>query len=313
MVTGGQVSSDSFSEIFRPKNPKQLIGESQRKVAQTLLDNVTKGKIIQEVLFSGDSGIGKTTIARMYIDAVIGETYVFSPFNCGDKTGVNYIREEVIGTMSYLPLDSKYRVYFLDEIHMLSPEAQNSLLVAIEPVPEHVLLIACTTQPGKLIPTLRSRFTEYKLSPPSLSDFQTLSKWICKKEEKNLDDKTREQVITLAGGNVRQFVRYFQQALDGSFNGDETEKQPEIELVKLILNQPPNFSSWLKAVDESADFVRQATGMVGYSLAVLRNGKLSKPAMAILKHFGNAPSKTIDSKYTFYYKLQAVYEEITRQ
>ena len=306
------MSSDSFSEIFRPKNPKQLIGESQKKVAQSLLDNVAKGKVIQEVLFSGDSGIGKTTIARMYIDAVIGETYVFNPFNCGDKTGVNYIREEVIGTMSYLPLDLKYRVYFLDEIHMLSPEAQNSLLVAIEPVPEHVLLIACTTQPGKLIPTLRSRFTEYKLSPPSMGEFQTLSKWICKKEAKTLDDKTRDQVITLAGGNVRQFVRYFQQALDGSFNGDEAEKQPEIELVKLILNQPPNFSKWLNAIDESSDFVRQAIGMVSYSLAVLKNGKVSKPAMAILRHFGNSPSRNIDSKSTFCYKLLEVYEEIIR-
>lgn len=304
--------SNSFSELYRPKNPKQLIGQVQRQVAQSLLDNISQGKIIQEVLFSGESGIGKTTIARMYIDAVIGYPYDLQPFNCADKTGVAYIREEVIGTMGYLPLDSNYRVYFLDEIHMLSAEAQNSLLVAIEPVPEHVLLIACTTVPEKLIPTLRSRFTEFRLMPPSTSDFQTLTKWVCKKEEKEIEDKLRDQVIGQAAGNVRQFVRYLQQAFDGSFNKDETEKAPGIELIKLIINGEPLIKQWFNAVDDSGDYVRTAMGMVGYSIAVLRNGngQPSKAAKAVIKNFGDNPSKTIVDKYTFFNRLLATYEDV---
>ena len=304
--------SDSFSEIFRPKNPKQLIGETQRKVAQSLLDNVTQGKIIQEVLFSGDSGIGKTTIARMYISTVLGYEYDGSPFNCGDKTGVDYIREEVIGTINYLPLDSNYRVYFLDEIHKLTDAAQNSLLVAIEPVPAHVLFVCCTTEPSKLIKTLRSRLTEYRLSPPSFSDFEILSKWICKKEDKIIDDKLRDQAISLAGGNVRQFVRYLQQTFEGTFNGFEEENRPEISLIKLIISGNKDLGKWLNSVDESGELTRQAMGMVGYSLSVLKNGSSNhKAAKAVVKYFGDNPTRNIVDKYTFYNRLLAVYEEIS--
>lgn len=312
--------SESFAELFRPKNPKQLIGEAQKKVAQTLLDNVQKGKIIQEVLFSGDSGIGKTTIARMYISAVLGYEYDGNPYNCGDKTGIDYVRNSINATINYLPLDSNYRVYFLDEIHKLSEEAQSGLLVTIEPVPEHVLFVACTTHPEKLIPTLRSRMTEFKLMPPSMTEFQELAKWITignKKrtgQECKVEDKTRDQIIGLAGGNVRQFVRYFQQALDGSFTGDEVEKVPELELIKLIIGGNTDIKQWLKSVDESGDFVRQAMGMVGYSVAVLKNGggKSVKPALAVIKHFGDSPARTFDCKQTFYNRLIAVYEEIVK-
>lgn len=306
--------SDSFSELFRPKNPKQLIGESQRKIAQSLLDNVAKGKIVQEVLFSGDSGIGKTTIARMYISAVVGYQYDADPFNCGDKTGVDYIREQVIGTMNYMPLDSTYRVYWLDEIHKLSDAAQQSLLVAIEPVPEHVLFVTCTTDPSKLIKTLRGRLMEYKLTPPTINDFYTLTKWICKKEEKTIDDKTRDMAIGMASGSVRQYVKYLQQIFEGTFNGDETDKLPEMELIKLIISGNRDLKKWFQTVDDSSDFVRQAMGMVGYSISVLRNGngQLNRPAMAVIKHFGNAPALTIDSKYTFFNRLLGVYEDVSK-
>lgn len=303
--------SNSFAEKFRPKNPKQLIGESQRKIANALLERAERGEVLQEVLFSGDSGIGKTTIALMYIRAIAGQDYDEMPFNCADKTGVDYIRNQVIGTLPFLPLDYKYRVYFLDEIHKLSEEAQSSLLVAIEPVPPHVLLIACTTHPEKLIPTLRSRFTEYRLNPPTIADFQILASWVCKSQGKNLDPKLRDQVISVANGNVRQFERYLQQALDGSFTGLPDEKLPEIELIKLILSGERNIQKWFNSVDESSDFVRQALGMVGYSIAVIKNsnGTQSRIAKAVIKHFGDSPTRNIDSKYTFYHKLLLTYEE----
>jgi replication-associated recombination protein RarA len=317
MDQGGPMS-DSFSEIYRPKNPKQLIGETQRKVAQTLLDNVSKGKIIQEVLFSGDSGIGKTTIARMYIEAVLGQPYDGNPYNCGDKTGIDYVRNSINATINYLPLDSKYRVYFLDEIHKLSEEAQSGLLVTIEPVPEHVLFVACTTHPEKLIPTLRSRLTEFRLTSPSLTEFEKLAGWICVGHEKRtntpckLDEKTKNQVIGLSGGNARQFVRYLQQALDGSFNGDSIEKVPELELIKLIISGNQDLRKWLQAVDESADYVKQALGMVGYSAAVLKNGggSSAKAAMAVIEHFGDSPTRNIDCKQTFLNRLIRVYKDI---
>lgn len=306
--------SDSFSEIFRPKNPKQLIGETQRKTAQVLLDNVAKGKIIQEVLFSGDSGIGKTTIARMYIEAVLGQPYDGSPYNCGDKTGIDYVRNAINATINYLPLDNSYRVYFLDEIHKLSEEAQSGLLVTIEPVPEHVLFIACTTHPEKLIPTLRSRLTEYRLTSPTSADFETLTKWICKNQEKTIDDRTRDQVIGLAAGNVRQFERYLQQALDGTFNGTDESIEKQQSLAKMLIFGKCSLSELFNAVDGSTDYVKEAIGLSRYALAVLKNpknnGRVSIAAEAILEVFGNKPTKEIDVDTTFFSKLLEVHKKL---
>lgn len=312
--------SESFAELFRPKNPKQLIGEAQKKVAQTLMDNVQKGKIIQEVLFSGDSGIGKTTIARMYISAVLGYEYDGNPYNCGDKTGIDYVRTSINGTINYLPLDSNYRVYFLDEIHKLSEEAQSGLLVTIEPVPAHVLFVACTTHPEKLIPTLRSRMTEFKLMPPSTAEFQELAKWITignKKrtgQECKVEDKTRDQIIGLAGGNVRQFVRYFQQALDGSFTETDEAIEKQQNLAKLLIFGTCSLSELFNSVDNSTDYVREAIGLSRYALAILKNprnnGRSIIAAETVLEVFGNKPSKEIDGDTTFFSKLLEVHKRL---
>lgn len=305
----------NYTEKFRPQNPKQLIGETQRKVATNLLKKVEEGKIVQEVLFSGDSGIGKTTIAKMYISAILGYPYDGAPFNCADKTGVDYIRDEVIGTMGFMPLDSDYRVYFLDEIHMLSQQAQNSLLVAIEPVPEHVLLVCCTTQPEKLITTLRSRLKEYHLTPPNISEFQVLTKWICKKLDKNIPDLLRDEIIGLAGGNVRQFVNYLEQALDGSYTSVEEIKQKQENLARLLMGyNAPNRADLFNAIDSSTDYVREAIGLSKYAIAIIKNprsnGYSLKAAEIVLEILGNRPAKEIDSDVTFFNRLLEVYKRL---
>lgn len=305
--------SDSYSEIFRPKKPSQLIGKLQISTATALLKSVEEGKIIQEVLFSGDSGIGKTTIAKMYISAVLGEPYEGKPFNCGDKTGVDYIREQVIGTMNYMPLDMSYRVYFLDEIHMITTQAQSSLLVAIEPVPKHVLLVCCTTQPEKLIPTLRSRLTEYHLTPPSLSDFEKLAGWISTTTKKQLSNDMRDEIIRISGGNVRQFVRFIQQALDGSYTSIREETNRQEKLARLLMgNQKASLSELLNAVDPNSNLVGEAIGLAKYAIAILKNpqsnGRSAQSAKTVLRVFGNRPAKEIDSDTTFFSKLLEVYE-----
>ncbi len=306
--------SDSFSEIYRPKNPKQLIGETQRRVAQTLLDNVAEGKIIQEIMFTGPSGVGKSTIAKMYISAVLGHPYEYDPYNCGDKTGVQYVREQINATIHFLPLDEKYKVYFLEEVHKLTEEAQQNLLITIEPVPEHVLLVACTTDPDKLIKTFKGRFAKFYLPSPSFSDFCKLTKWVCEKEGKTLDDKIRDEIINISDGSIREFVKYLQLAMVGIFTYENIESRPEIELIKLIISGNQDLKKWLQAVNESSDFVRQALGMVGYSAAVLRNGggSSTKAAMAVIEHFGDSPTRTIDCKQTFLNRLMRVYKEISK-
>jgi len=313
--------SNSFSEAFRPQTPKQLIGETQKRVAQVLLDNVANGKVVRELLLTGESGVGKTTIARMYIRAVLGlsfeenlKNYIVT-VNCSDKTGIDDMRKIVIENMAYLPMMGAYKVYFLDEVHRMSSPAQDAMLTEIEPVPSHVIIIASTTNPSKLVPTFRSRFDEHYLGIPTTKDFQWLAWAICKKLGRELDNNTRDEIIAISNGNVRQFVRYVQQALDGSFSINSLEETPGIELVKLILGGDTNLTRWFGAVSDSTDFVQQATGMAGYAIAVLKNPSSNpnaqRSARAVLEFMGDAPARTIDSKYTFFNRLLAVHGRLT--
>lgn len=311
--------SNSFSEIFRPKKLNQLAGESQRLVAAALLKSVTEGNIIQEVLISGDSGIGKTTIAQMYATAVMGYEVDFKQdqnvmiINCSAKTGIDDIRGIVIDSMHYLPMSAPYKIYFLDEVHRLSPNAQDALLTEIEPVPSHVIIIACTTNPGKLHATFRSRFDQHRLRPLTIKEFQWLAGAICKKFNRTLDDNIRDEIILLANGNVREFDRYLQQALEGSFTGEDLESKPGIELVKLITSGNKDLNQWFNAVSDNMDYVQQATGMVGYSISIIKgNGKDGNlAAEAIIEYFGDQPTKTIDSKYTFFNRLLLTHRRIS--
>lgn len=313
--------SNSFSEIFRPTDIRQLIGSTQKKAAKDLLDKASSDNIIQEVLFSGPSGVGKTTIARMYISACLGEQYDDPPFNCADKTGVDYIRDGVIGTMPYAPsYGQKYRVYFLDEIHKISPQAQSSLLVAIEPVPSHVLLIASTTEPHTLIPTLRSRFTEFSLGSPTIVEFQELARNICNSkkwaEKKTVDPKLRDEIIGLAGGNVRRFVRYFQQALDGSFTSIQDVEKQQFNLGWEIINNPPDLRKWVSALEGGANYYGEALGLCAFAASIAKNPKSSQTefnrAMLIIDEFGDGLPQLSNYEAPFIKRINSLYERISK-
>lgn len=312
--------SNSFSEIFRPRTPKQLIGESQISIATALLKRVEENKILQEILFTGPSGIGKTTIARMYIQALLGEEVdidsSITEMNCASETGIDYIRV-IKDQMQYLPMSLKYRVFYLDEIHGLSKQAQNALLKVIEPVPDHVIFIASTTDPDKLIPTLRSRLTEYRLEIPELSEFRKLAGWIQgalskngHKPDRSLDSETLSEIISLSNGNVRSFDRYIQQFYEGSFKGWKEIIEDEKSLIHQIMWGKP-VDNWFEAAEGVKDIRYEIGGMCGYARSVLKNKKSDKEsklrAMKIIKVFGNLDVFEI---IPLYQKLIFLYEEI---
>lgn len=310
--------SNAFSEVYRPKKYEQLIGESQRKVAKALLEKVEKQQLIQEVLLTGPSGSGKTTIARMYIQAIMGDDFDFDSMavsvNCSSDTGIDMIRENIIGTMHYQSLLSEYRVYFLDEIHGLSKQAQNALLTQIEPLPDHVIMLASTTDPHKVIDTLKSRFTHYQLSPPSKDELLKKAKWICVAEGAKPERKLVEEIADLADGNVRIFDRLLQQVLDGSYNGVEAIVQ-EGSLIHEVMFKSPNLSRWFQLAKDITSYSSEMIGMGNYAIAVLtkpNNPHVTKRAMAVLKCFGDGLSREVPEKLGFYSKLLQVYQEVMK-
>lgn len=312
--------SNSFTEIFRPKKPNQLIGESQIATATALLKRVNDNEILQEILFSGPSGIGKTTIAKMYIQELLGQDIdldsTIVEMNCASETGIDHIRT-IKDSMQYLPMSLSYRVFYLDEIHGLSRQAQNALLKEIEPVPEHVIFISSTTDPDKLIPTLRSRFTEYRLEVPSIAEFKKLAGWIQvalskngHKPDKSLDFETLTEIISLSNGNVRDFDRKIQQFYEGTFKGWKELIEDEKSLIHQIMWGKP-VENWFEAAEQISDIRNEIGRMCGYARTVLKN-KSSKPqsklrAMKVIKIFGD---KDIFEIIPLYKKLIMLYEEL---
>jgi replication-associated recombination protein RarA len=327
-TTRGRVMTTSFAEIFRPKTSKQLIGETQIKSASALLKRVTDKNILREVMFSGPSGIGKTTISRMYIQSIIGgdkrlEEYV-QTINCSSDTGIDNIRV-IIDSLQFIPFDCDYKIFFLEEFHGLSKQAQNALLVEVEPLPDHVIMIASTTEADKIIPTLRSRFTEYRLAVPTNEEFKTQAvriatkfKDLSKIENSNgygeqfkrlkeaIDSNTIDEIILSSRGNVRTFIRLLESIADGSYKPYTENLEDENNLVSRLFNQKMTLAQWCNACDKE-DYHLLSVGICNYAIKVLQNnngnngsGIKSKKALQI---FGDGLSNNTSPRVNFYSKL----------
>lgn len=311
--------SNSYSEIFRPKKPEQLIGDSQVAAATSLLKRVEDNNLLQEILFSGPSGIGKTTIAKMYIQNILGIEYDkldnnITEMDCGSDTGIDHIRI-IKDAMQYLPMSLKYRIFYLDEIHGLSRQAQNALLKTIEPVPKHVIFIASTTEPQKLIPTLKSRLTEYELHIPTTNEFKKLAHWISlslngtKKIE--LDAETLDEIISLSSGNIRAFERNLQKFYDGSFLGWKPLEEDENSLLNCIMFGRKPINQWFRAAANEVNIKGSIIGLCNYSAKVIKNPRSNadtlKRAMKVIKYFGDGQVFEIMQVYQ---KLILLYEEL---
>ena len=136
--------------MFNPR-PNQVIGDAQKKALQYLLSETT---IPQTIMFIGESGSGKTTVAKLLAEHLKSD---IREINCSSETGIQNVRN-IIDTFPLKPLGSRFNIIFLDELHGLSKDAQNALLTPLENLPKNTIILAATTEPKKLFKTLLSRF-----------------------------------------------------------------------------------------------------------------------------------------------------------
>jgi replication-associated recombination protein RarA len=269
-----------FTEKYRPQKPAQLIGKSQVKAAKGLIKSIDEGKPFRQLFLDGPSGSGKTTISLMYIQRLLNTKEVGKAIvnvNCGTDTGIDVMRERIIRTMHYEPMPPyNYRVYFLNEVHGLSTQAQNSLLDEIEPLPDHVVIIANTTDPQKVIKTLKSRFSRLTLSSPSAADFYQLANWIWTAQEREgkkekPQGEVLDDMIFLSEGNIRSFMQYLDQFYAGIYVGGTVEETKD--LLKVMLYENPPLYDLLKLCDSISDFNGALHRMVAYCTSILKNPK----------------------------------------
>lgn len=206
----------SFFIKHRPKEFKEFIGNSS--IVKSVKSLVEKKEVPHSWMFTGNSGCGKTTLARLVAKTLGAKPSAIFEINASDMRGIDGVRD-ILSTIAYASPGSPVKVYILDECHQLTKDAQNALLKSLEDAPNHVYFILCTTDPQKLISTIRTRCKEFKLKPLGEDAMLKLLMETCEKESKvfdsiNFQTDVYSEIISAAGGSPRLALNMLEKAVN---------------------------------------------------------------------------------------------------
>ncbi len=221
---------------YRPQVFSDIVG--QEHVTSTLSNELKEGKISHAYLFNGSRGTGKTTCARILAKAVnclapkdgnpcneceicrgIDNSSILDviEIDAASNRGVDNIRD-LTDEAAFTPANAKYRVYIIDEVHMLTIEAFNALLKTLEEPPEHVKFILATTEVHKLPPTILSRCQRFDFRRIPVEDIVKRLKFVCESEGLTIDDSAAALVAGIADGALRDALSLLDQCASRSKN-----------------------------------------------------------------------------------------------
>jgi len=231
------VGYQALYRTYRPKRFSDVVG--QNVIIRTLQNAILNNKVAHAYLFSGPRGTGKTSVAKIFAKAVncekapslepcgecetcqlIEEGHLSDviEIDAASNNGVEEIRE-LRDKVNYLPSFGKYKVYIIDEVHMLTQAAFNALLKTLEEPPAHVIFILATTEPNKVIPTILSRCQRFDFRGISPSDINKKLIEIRDKEEIDISDEALNEIALNAEGGLRDAISLLDQTV--SFSGEK--------------------------------------------------------------------------------------------
>ena len=248
---------------YRPQTFEEVAG--QEHIVRTLKNALATGKIAHAYLFAGPRGTGKTTMAKLFAKALNCEEGIGhqcnSCKNCvavtegnhpdvleldaASNNGVDEIRE-LIDKVKYGTILGRYKVYIIDEVHMLSQGAFNALLKTLEEPPAHVIFILATTEPHKILPTILSRCQRYDFNKVSEVDIKERIKIILEKENVEYVEEAVDLIVNLADGGMRDALSILEKVL--AYSGNRLvekdvldifaleSKEEKIKLIRSIVN-----------------------------------------------------------------------------
>ncbi len=216
---------------YRPEAFADLVG--QEHIVAALEGALKQDKLAHAYLFSGGRGTGKTTSARIIARALGTTSSDLYEIDAASNRGIDNIRElrENVGT---LPFDSKYKVYIIDEVHMLTKEAFNALLKTLEEPPAHVVFILATTELEKVPETIQSRCQTFVFRKPSVAVLRSVIERTAKKEKVTLGAGAADLIALLADGGFRDALGTLQKVISSA--GDKITAED----VARITGTPPS-------------------------------------------------------------------------
>lgn len=242
---------ESLYRKYRPLTFDSVVG--QQHIVSTLEHAITEGRLSHAYLFCGPRGTGKTTMARILAKALLcrnaeaaraeGASGCMPDGTCEEceliaegnhpdvyeldaasRTGVDNVREEIINSVNFAPVRGKYKIYIIDEVHMLTTAAFNALLKTLEEPPAHVIFVLCTTDPQKILETILSRCQRFDFHRIGNEDIEHRLAYVCEQEGFDYDDEALAIVARHAKGGMRDALSTLEQLSvfgNGSVQADD--------------------------------------------------------------------------------------------
>ncbi len=290
----------------RPRNLSEIVG--QEHITTTLAKAISSGHISHAYLFTGPRGTGKTSIARILAHEVNGLPYTeddihldIIEIDAASNRRIDEIRE-LKDRVNIAPTSSKYKVYIIDEVHMLTREAFNALLKTLEEPPEHVIFILATTEAHKLPDTIVSRTQRYSFKPVSQDQVVGELRRLATKEKLNIDDEALALVAQHGGGSFRDSISLLDQVRNTSDSIvlDDVQKalgQAPEELLEHVLSavSAADIAAIAETIQAAQDQGIQAAQLAAQLSRTIRQsliaGTLAQPSVvALLRDLLDVPS-----------------------